>query len=88
MKFYHSCLKLRISLIEENRMIPSPQSYYVYRYEGSLNGIDHAVVLMGCPKDAHVPKVLRDFVSTDVSLSTREIPDRYVERWPVKVFFR
>ena len=26
--------------------------------------------------------------SADVSLSTREILDRYVERWPVEVFFR
>ena len=63
------------------------RSYYVYRYEGNLNGIENAVVLISCPKDVlHVPKALRAF--TDVSLSTREILDRYVERWPVEVFFR
>lgn len=65
------------------------RSYYVYRYEGHLNGIENAVVLLSYPKDAfHVPKALRAFISTDVSLSTREILDRYVERWPVEVFFR
>lgn len=63
------------------------RKYYVYRCKGSLNGIDKAVVLIGCPKDAfHVPKALRAFISMDVSLSTREI--LYVERWPVEVFFR
>ena len=65
------------------------RSYYVYRYEGSLNGIDNAVVLVSYPKDAfHAPRALRAFISTDVSLSTREILDKYVGRWPVEVFFR
>lgn len=51
------------------------RSYYVYRYEGSLNGIENAVVLISYPKGAfHVPKVLRAFVSKDVSL------DRYQTR--------
>ena len=65
------------------------RSYYAYRYEGSLNGIENAAVLISYPKDAfHVPKALRAFISTDASLSTREILDIYVERWPVEVFFR
>ena len=65
------------------------RSYYIYRYEGNLNGIENAVVLISYPKDAfHVPKALRAFISTDVSLSTREILDIYVERWPVEMFFR
>ncbi len=64
------------------------RSYYVYRYGGSLNGIENAVVLISYPKDAfHVPKALRAFISSDVSLSTREILNIYVERWPVEVFF-
>lgn len=47
------------------------------------------MVLISYPKDAfRVPKALRAFISTDVSLSTREILDKYVERWPVEVFFR
>ena len=65
------------------------RSYYVYQYEGSQGGIENAVVLISYPKDAfRVPKALRAFISMDVSLSTWEILDRYVERWPVEVFFR
>lgn len=65
------------------------RSYYVYRYEGNLNGVENAVVLLSYPKEAfHVPRALRAFISTDVSLSTQEILDKYVERWPVEVFFR
>ena len=57
------------------------REYYVYRYEGNLNGIENAVVLITYPKDAfHTPKALRAFISTDVSLSTQEILDKYVER--------
>ena len=65
------------------------RKYYVYRYEGSLNGIENAVVLISYPKDAfQVSKAVRAFISTDVSLTTREILDKYVERWPIEVFFR
>lgn len=56
------------------------RSYYIYWYEGSLNGIDNAVVLNCYPKDAfHVHRALRTFISTDVSLSTQKILDKYVE---------
>ena len=65
------------------------RSYYVYRYEGNLNGIENAVVLITYPKDAFgVPKALRAFISTDASLSTEEILDKYADRWPVELFFR
>ena len=70
-------------------MTVGKRSYYVYRYEGKLNGIENAVVLISYPKDAfQVSGALRAFISTDVSLSTREILDNYVERWPIEVFFR
>ena len=60
------------------------RSYYVYRYEGNLNGIENAVVLITYPKDAfQVPKALRAFISTDVSLSTKEILDKYADRWDI-----
>ena len=65
------------------------QSYYVYRYEGSFNGIDDAAVLISYPKDAfHAPGALRAFISTDASLGTQEILDRYTERWPSSVSLR
>ena len=65
------------------------QTYYVYRYEGKLNGIENAVVLLGYPEKAFGnPKSLRAFLCTDVSLSTDEILSYYVCRWPIEVFFR
>jgi len=65
------------------------RQYYVYRYEGRLNGIDDAVVLNSYPKDAFgQPKALRAFVCTDTSLTTDEILAVYAERWPIEVFFR
>ena len=70
-------------------MTVGSRKYSVYRYEGSLNGIENAVVLISYPKDAfQVSKAVRAFISTDVSLTTREILDKYVERWPIEVFFR
>ena len=65
------------------------RQYYVYRYEGSLNGVENAVVLISYPKEAfHSLKALRAFICTDVSLETEEILNTYVERWPIEIFFR
>ena len=65
------------------------QKYYVYRYEGKLNGIENAVVLLSYPEKAFgIPKALRAFLSTDVSLSTDGILSYYVCRWPIEIFFR
>lgn len=65
------------------------RQYYVYRYEGSLNGVENAVVLISYPKEAfHSPKALRAFICTDVSLETEEILNTYVERWLIEIFFR
>lgn len=65
------------------------REFYVYRYEGNLNGIENAVVLLSYPKEAfHEPKALRVFISTNVALSTQEILDIYTERWDIELFFR
>ena len=65
------------------------RNYYVYRYEGKLNGIENAVVLLSYPeKSFGNPKSLRAFISTDAALSTIEILSHYVCRWPIEVFFR
>ena len=65
------------------------RKYYVYRYEGKLNGIENAVVLITWPEDGFGnPKALRAFLCTDVNLTTEEILAFYVERWPVELFFR
>ena len=60
------------------------QNYYVYRYEGKLNGVENAVVLLNYPEKAFGnPKALRAFLSTDVSLSTDEILFYYICRWSI-----
>lgn len=65
------------------------RKYYVYRYEGNLNGIENAVVILNYPEKAFGnPKALRAFISTNVALSTLEILSCYVCRWPIEVFFR
>ena len=65
------------------------RKYNIYRYEGNLNGIDNAVVLLSIPVGAMSnSKALRAFISTDASLSTEEILDFYVNRWEIEVFFR
>ncbi len=88
-KISESALHLRKADSTVSLVTVGSRSYYVYRHEGSLNGIDNAVVLISYPKDAfHVSKALRAFISTDVSLDTKEILDKYVGRWPVEVFFR
>ena len=49
------------------------REYYVYRYEGKLNGIENAVILLSYPKEAFgVSKALRAFICTNVSLSTQK----------------
>ena len=70
-------------------MTVKKQKYYVYWYEGKLNGIEHAVVFLSYPEKAWGnPKALRAFLRTDVSLTTNEILSYYVCRWLVEVFFR
>ena len=65
------------------------QKYYVYRYEGKLNGIENAVVLLSYPEKVFGnPKALRAFLSTDVSLSVDETLSYYAGRWPIEIFFR
>lgn len=70
-------------------MTVGKRQYYVFRYKGSLNAIENAVVLISYPKDAFgSPRALRAFICTDSSLSTQEILNLYQERWSIEVFFR
>ncbi len=65
------------------------REFYVYHYEGNLNDIENAVVLLCYPKGAfHQSKALRVFISTNVALSTQQILDTYTERWNIELFFR
>lgn len=47
------------------------KQFYVYRYEGRLNDIENAAILITYPKDAfQIPGALRAFISTDIPLGT------------------
>jgi hypothetical protein len=63
--------------------------YYVYRYEGNLNGFENAIVLLSYPEKAFgKEKALRVFISTNVALSDEKILQLYVSRWEIEVYFR
>ena len=73
-----------VRLVTVNR-----QSYWVYRYEGALNDLDNAVVLITWHEDALFnPKAMRCFLSTDTELDTQKTLEYYSKRWPIEIFFR
>ena len=63
--------------------------FWVYRYEGKLNDIDNAVVLITYPENAFGRDcALRAFLCTDASLDTADILEYYRNRWDIEVFFK
>lgn len=63
--------------------------YYTYRYEGNLNGIENAVVILTWPKKKFDKKeTVCAFLCTDMELSTKEILHYYSSRWPIEIYFR
>ena len=63
--------------------------YWIHRYEGVLNGIDKAVVLLSYPKDAFGNKnALRVFICSDLTLSDSDILAHYTHRWKIEVMFK
>ena len=63
--------------------------YYVYRYQGKMNGHKDAVVLLSYPeKFFGEAKALRVFISTHTELAAQEILNIYAKRWNIEVFFR
>lgn len=65
------------------------RKYYVHRYEGRLNKIDKAVVLLTYPKDAfRVCTALKAFLCSDLSLSDEEVLEHYSHRWKIEVMFK
>ena len=63
--------------------------YWIHRYEGSLNGIDKAVVLLSYPKNAFGNHyALRVFICSDLTLSDEEILAHYTHRWNIEVMFK
>jgi len=63
--------------------------YWVYRYEGNLNGIDNAAVLFCWPENSFKKDgALHAFLCTDTELSTKTILEYYSKRWPIEIFFK
>ena len=63
--------------------------YLVHRYEGALNGIKQAVVLLSYPKGAFGnKKALRLFICSDSNLSNEKILTNYTHRWNIEVMFK
>ncbi len=63
--------------------------YLVHRYEGALNGIENAVVLLSYPTGCFGSKnSLRVFICSDLHLSDEEILTHYTHRWKIEVMFK
>jgi len=76
--------KKDVRLVTVNR-----SKYWVYRYEGNLNGIDNAIVLLCWPENAFKKdKALHAFLCTDTELDTQTALEYYSKRWPIEIFFR
>ena len=64
------------------------KKYYVYRYDGKLNGVSRAAVLISWPELAFKnAKALKAFICTDTSLDTLTILEFYAQRWTIETFF-
>ncbi len=65
------------------------REYYVHRYQGHLNKIDQAVVLLTYPKEAFgVCTALKVFLCSDLSLSDVEVLEHYSHRWKIEIMFK
>lgn len=65
------------------------ESYRVYRYEGALNDIDVAVVLLCWPTNEPMKaNSMRCFLSTDTELTNETILTYYGVRWRIETYFQ
>ncbi|WP_025950167.1 transposase, partial [Geobacillus thermocatenulatus] len=65
------------------------ERYRVYRYEGALNGLDDAVVLLTWKAaQPMTPEHLHCILSTDRELSDEDILRYDAQRWSIECFFR
>lgn len=78
-----------ISKTDTDLVTIGSSDYRVYRYEGKLNVVENAALLL-CWKDGEGfdPKQMKAFLSTDVSLSNEEILSYYSKRWAIETYFR
>jgi hypothetical protein len=63
--------------------------YYVYTYQGKLNDLKEATVVLSWPKNALFnEKALRAFICPYTNMDVETLLCHYVHRWPVEIFFR
>jgi hypothetical protein len=76
-----------------NLVTVNGKEYYTYRYEGKLNDIKSAAVIITLPKETGFagphpnPRAINAFLCTDTSLDTTTILEYYTERWCIETFF-
>jgi len=76
-----------------NLVTVNGKEYYTYRYEGNLNDINNAIVIITLPKKGGFdgqhpnPKTINSFLCSDASLDTVTILEYYSERWCIEIFF-
>lgn len=78
-------------LIDKSKLRPlkiNEEEYYVYRHEGKLKDIENAVILFSYKVENGKLKAPMYLLSTDISLSNRQIISYYRNRWDLEVSFR
>ncbi len=90
---YPSGIKINVSKFlkyinpNETRLVTAGNDkYYVYRYEGKLNGIENAVVLISWSKKDLSDK-LCFLISADIPLDNQTIISYYEKRWDIEVSY-
>lgn len=67
--------------------LPGDNKYYVYRYEGKINDLENAVILL-CWSKSDLSDKPAFILSTHVSLDTAKILEYYQNRWDIEVSYR
>ena len=63
--------------------------YYVYKYQGKLNDLKEAAIVLSWPKNAlFYEKALKAFISLDPNIDAQTLLNHYVHRCPIEIFFR
>jgi hypothetical protein len=63
--------------------------YYIYTYQGKLNDVKMATMVLSWPKNALFnEKALKAFISLDPNIDVQSLLNHYVHRWPIETFFR
>jgi len=63
------------------------KTYYTYTYLGKIKGSKKAKIVISWPQNAlWNPKAMKCFISLDIEMSTKQLLNHYVKRWPIEIF--